>query len=137
MSASILFLAQLVALCVSLFKSPYFGSFRHRLYLVINTHVSIELLNIRDSVCQLWSKSTNAENQIVIKKKGRMTFNGKTPDNVWMHPFLFIDFAMWLNPTFKYDVIKFVYDELINYRNEAGDAYREMAITIVMRKFRQ
>ena len=66
-----------------------------------------------------------------------MTFNGKTPDNVWMHPFLFIDFAMWINPTFKVTVIKFVYDELINYRNEAGDAYREMAITIVMRKFRQ
>ena len=86
---------------------------------------------------QLWSKSTNAENQIDIKKKGRMTINGKTPDKVWMHPFLFIDFAMWISPSFKYDVIKFVYDELINYRNEAGDAYGEMAITIVMRKFRQ
>ena len=28
----------------------------------------------------------------------------------WMHPVLFIDFAMWINPSFKYDVIKFVYD---------------------------
>jgi len=40
-----------------------------------------------------------------------------------MHPYLFIDFAMWLNPTFKVKVIKFVYDELIKNRNLAGDNY--------------
>lgn len=44
----------------------------------------------------------------------------------WMHPILFIDFAMWINPTFKYDVLKFVYDEMIRYRNLAGDAYPTM-----------
>ena len=80
---------------------------------------------------QLWSKNTDADNQIVIKKKGRMTINGRTTDKVWMHPFLFIDFAMWINPTFKYDVIKFVYDELIKQRNDAGDAYKELASAIV------
>lgn len=49
----------------------------------------------------------------------------------WMHPLLFIDFAMWINPSFKYDVLKFVYDELIKFRNEAGDAYKELASAIV------
>lgn len=48
----------------------------------------------------------------------------------WMSPLLFIDFAMWLNPTFKVQVLKFVYDELIKYRNDAGDAYREMSEAI-------
>lgn len=43
-----------------------------------------------------------------------------------MHPILFIDFAMWINPSFKYDVIKFVYDEMIKFRNLAGDAYPSM-----------
>lgn len=54
-------------------------------------------------------------------------------DNVgtWMNPMLFIDFAMWINPSFKYDVLKFVYDELIKFRNEAGDAYKELASAIV------
>jgi hypothetical protein len=47
-----------------------------------------------------------------------------------MHPLLFIDFAMWLNPTFKYHVLKFVSDEMIKYRNDAGDAYREMTASI-------
>ena len=49
----------------------------------------------------------------------------------WMHPMLFIDFAMWINPEFKYDVIKFVDDEMIRYRNEAGDAYRELSFAVM------
>lgn len=48
----------------------------------------------------------------------------------WMHPLLFIDFAMWLNPTFKVKVLRFVYDQLIQYRNDAGDSYKEMTSAI-------
>lgn len=44
----------------------------------------------------------------------------------WMHPYLFIDFAMWINPTFKLQVIKFVHDQLIEFRHDAGDNYREL-----------
>ena len=62
---------------------------------------------------------------IYDKKRG-----GITKGSTWMHPLLFIDFAMWLNPTFKVQVLKFVYDELIKYRNDAGDAYREMSEAI-------
>lgn len=78
----------------------------------------------------LWSKSTNAEYQLVISQKGRMTMKGRTPDKVWMHPYLFIKFSMWINPRFEVKVIKFVYDELIKQRNDAGDAYREMSSAI-------
>ena len=62
-------------------------------------------------------------NSVVLKSRGK---NGGT----WMHPFLFIDFAMWLNPSFKYEVLKFVYDQMIKYRNEAGDAYKELSAAI-------
>lgn len=62
-------------------------------------------------------------NSVLLQSRGK---NGGT----WMHPYLFIDFAMWLNPKFKLQVIKFVYDELIKYRNEAGDAYKEMCSAI-------
>lgn len=48
----------------------------------------------------------------------------------WMHPMLFIDFAMWINPSFKYDVLKFVYDQMIKYRNDAGDAYRKLGNSV-------
>lgn len=62
-------------------------------------------------------------NSVYLKSRGK---NGGT----WMHPFLFIDFAMWLNPSFKYEVLKFVYDQMIKYRNEAGDAYRDLSASV-------
>jgi len=69
--------------------------------------------------------------QIVIKGKKRgLKDGGSLPASVWMHPLLFIDFAMWINPRFKYDVLKFVYDEMIKYRHEAGDGYRALGAAI-------
>ena len=88
-----------------------------------NTNEFIDTIQSRNS--------DNADFQSLIISKGRMTINGRTQDKVWMHPFLFIDFSMWLSPEFKYDVIKFVYDELIKQRNDAGDAYKELASAIV------
>lgn len=48
----------------------------------------------------------------------------------WMHPILFVKFAMWLNPRFEVQVIKFVYDQMIFFRNEAGDAYKALASAV-------
>lgn len=62
-------------------------------------------------------------NSVLLQTRGK---NGGT----WMHPIAFIDFAMWLNPAFKVKVIKFVYDQMIAYRNEAGDAYRELSSAV-------
>lgn len=44
----------------------------------------------------------------------------------YMTPLMFLDFAMWLNPAFKVKVLKFVQDEMIKFRNLAGDAYPSM-----------
>lgn len=59
-----------------------------------------------------------------------LTSRGKYSGGTWMHPIMFIDFAMWLNPTFKVKVIKFVNDKMIKYRNESGDAYKELSAAI-------
>lgn len=69
-------------------------------------------------------ENLNTPKMVYLKSRGK--YNGGT----WMHPMLFIDFAMWINPSFKYDVFKFVYDEMIKYRNEAGDAYRELGCAV-------
>lgn len=65
----------------------------------------------------------NGENSPYLKSRGK---NGGT----WMHPYLFVKFAMWLNPRFEVKVIKFVYDQMIKFRNEAGDAYKELSAAI-------
>ena len=44
----------------------------------------------------------------------------------WMHPYLFVKFAMWLSPKFELQIIKWVYDNLLEYRNSAGDYYKDM-----------
>ena len=49
----------------------------------------------------------------------------------WMHPKLFIDFAMWLSVEFKSKVIDYVLDGLILSRNDAGDYYNQMCAQIL------
>lgn len=73
------------------------------------------------------SKSNNINNlKVVYTRRGK---NAVT----WMNPYLFIDFAMWLSPKFKYRIIKFVYDQLIQFRNDAGDHYLAMCSSLKRR----
>jgi hypothetical protein len=70
-------------------------------------------------------------NQILIKVKGKTKSDGsREVGSVWMHPLLFLDFAMWINPSFKVKVLKFIADQMLKYRNDAGDAYRKMANSV-------
>lgn len=80
----------------------------------------IDELNIRDS--------ESPANQLYRKTNSKTNSRGlKIPGEVWMTPMLFIKFAMWLNPSFEVKVIKFVYDNLIAFRNDAGDNYIELS----------
>lgn len=56
---------------------------------------------------------------------------GKKNGGTWMHPILFIKFAMYLSPRFEYHVLKFVADEMIRYRKDAGDAYKELSSAVM------
>jgi hypothetical protein len=59
------------------------------------------------------------ENPLIRTKRGK--YGG-----TWMHPYLFIDFAMWLSPRFKAMVVKWVYDQLIDLRINAGDGFKRV-----------
>lgn len=69
-------------------------------------------------------ENLNTQDSAYLKLKGK---NGGT----WMHPILFVKFAMWLNPRFEVQVIKFVYDQMIQYRKDAGDAYKELSAAVM------
>lgn len=71
-------------------------------------------------------ENLDGEKSAYVKSKASRGNNAGT----WMHPILFVKFAMWLNPRFEVKVIKFVYDQMIAYRNEAGDAYRELSMAV-------
>ena len=75
------------------------------------------------------------ENEIVLNGhnsaylKTHETSRGKG-GATWMHPYLFVKFAMWLSPKFELQIIKWVHDNLIDFREQAGDYYKEMASCI-------
>lgn len=64
-------------------------------------------------------ENADTRNVVSVTRGG----NDKKNQGTWMSPLLFIDFAMWLNPSFKVQVLKFVYDQLIKERHDAGDNY--------------
>lgn len=79
--------------------------------------------NIKEFVEALMEEENlHTQNSAYVKSRARADRGGGT----WMHPILFVKFAMWLNPRFEVQVIKFVYDQMLKYRNDAGDAYREL-----------
>lgn len=44
----------------------------------------------------------------------------------WVHPFILIDLALAIDPKLKIEVYRWIYDELIKYRNDSGDSYKKM-----------
>jgi len=81
---------------------------------------------LNNKATQEFVKALAEEENLNGEKSPYLATRGKN-GGTWGHPLLFIDFAMWLNPTFKVKVLKFVSDKMLTYRNEAGDAYRELA----------
>lgn len=66
------------------------------------------------------SKNEEIEKPYIASNKG-----------TWMHPHIFIDFAMWVSIEFKSMAIKWILDGLIKSRNDAGDYYNEMTAKIL------
>lgn len=63
---------------------------------------------------------------IIRTSKAMKTEKGGT----WLHPYQFIDFAMWLSADFKVMCIEWIYDHLIELRNQVGDEYKELTRSI-------
>ena len=84
--------------------------------------------NAKDNLGEI---SPKIDNQVLKRTKSKIKgMPGRPKEQLWMHPILFIKFAMWINPTFEVKVLRFVYDEMIKYRNDAGDAYKELSSSV-------
>jgi hypothetical protein len=55
----------------------------------------------------------------VMKGRGRSSIT-------WVHPYIFLDLALSLNPQFKIEVYGWIQDNLLKYRNDSGDSYKKM-----------
>ena len=71
--------------------------------------------------------TTEFLNELEIKYKTKCKIIGRGAGaNTWVHPLLFIDIALAINPKLKIEVYEWLFDHLIKYRNESGDSYKEM-----------
>lgn len=68
------------------------------------------------------------EFQTTIEKKyGKCLIVGRGRNSsTWVHPLLFIDIALAINPNLKLEVYEWILDNLVKYRNDSGDSYRKM-----------
>jgi len=65
-------------------------------------------------------------NQVIVRGRGRGA-------HTWVHPLLFIDIALGINPKLKVEVYEWLFDNLIKYRNDSGDSYKQMSSAIFIR----
>jgi len=68
----------------------------------------------------------NKYGNVISSSRGRLS-------NTWVHPLLFIDIALALNPKLKIEVYEWLFDNLIKFRNDSGDSYKEMSAAIYIR----
>lgn len=61
----------------------------------------------------------------IDKKKLKKTSKGRF-GGTWIHPYIAIDLAMWGHPKLKVHVIEWVHDNLLKYRNDSGDSFKDM-----------
>ena len=61
-----------------------------------------------------------------FKQEPIMVTRGRN-STTWVHPLLFIDIALSISPKLKIEVYKWLYDELIKFRNSSGDSFKKMA----------
>ena len=58
---------------------------------------------------------------------GKAKISGRGRGNhTWVHPYLFIDLALAINPKLKLEVYRWIQDYLLKYRNKSGDSYKRM-----------
>lgn len=87
--------------------------------------------NKRKEISKYKKNSSTIEFIDELKKRGIAKPYLSSNKGTWLHPYLFMDFAMWVSVSFKADVIACVMDGLIQSRHEAGDFYKEMCSAIL------
>lgn len=78
------------------------------------------------SFCEFKNEMESKYGNVIINGRGR---NSAT----WVHPLIFIDIALAINPKLKIEVYEWLFDNLIKFRNDSGDSYKEMCAALYIR----
>ena len=79
------------------------------------------------------SSFTEFKNELEKKYGNVVSSSRGAKSNTWVHPLLFIDIALAINPKLKVEVYEWLFDNLIKFRNDSGDSYKQMSAAIYSR----
>jgi hypothetical protein len=79
-----------------------------------------------NSFVEFKNELQNKYGEVISSSRGRNS-------NTWVHPLLFIDIALAINPKLKIEVYEWLFDNLIKFRNDSGDSYKQMTAAIYIR----
>lgn len=77
-----------------------------------------------------WFNQVGTKEFIVTleESEGKVKISGRgRGSHTWVHPLLFLDMALAINPKLKVEVYKWLYDSLLKYRNQSGASYNQMS----------
>jgi len=78
-------------------------------------------------------KSTKIFVDMLSSEYGKIKINSKGKNgHTWVHPFLFIKIALAVDTALEIKVYKWLYDQLLKYRNDSGDSYKKMTGAIYL-----
>lgn len=91
----------------------------------------LKIANIQNYFKQDGTKEfmSSVESKYGIIKTSNKGRNGE----IWIHPLIFIDLALWLNPKLKIEVYEWLFDNLLMYRNDSGDSFKKMCGALLIR----
>lgn len=92
----------------------------------------------RDFELYKWlnNKSTKEFINEIEEKHGKATIksnSGGPGKHTWLHPLLAIDLALSIDPKLKLEVYEWLYDNLLEFRNNSGDSYKLMCGSLWVR----
>lgn len=75
-----------------------------------------------------FKNSANIEFMKQLEEKyGKVKTDGRGKGvHTWVHPLLFLDIALWIDPKMKVEVYEWLLDNLLRFRNDSGDSYKKM-----------
>jgi len=76
---------------------------------------------VLDDTQDLMETIKSQENITQVKSAGR----GRSA-TTWVHPVLALDFALWMSPSLKYEVYRWMLDQLLLRRMSSSDSFKEM-----------
>lgn len=71
---------------------------------------------------EFFAKLMQSENNAEIIKVSR----GRNSQR-WIHPYIFLDYCMYLSPDFKVTALSWIEDKLTIFRDDSGESYKEMS----------